>query len=294
MICANVENESIKDNMESMDNKDNLEKKEKEIEKNNESNDIIVENDVINEEELFTVYDEDDEKTRGFFHLNKKRKGIVFAVVALGVFVVACYFYLDLRARLDQFDTDLYQGRYDEAKKIYDDFSSKEKKKAVSMIEDKLNQIEDAYYNNENRDVSFTLNKEYKKISVIGFSKKDTSYDEKVEKFEKLQDSEKSYKEAQEAYEKDEYEKAIKKYREVSDQDKYYDDSQEKLKKAIEEYRKEKIDKAEKLFKEEKYDEAIKIIDEGLKNVPKDDELTRKRSYYLNEKLKETIGSIKK
>jgi len=245
----------------------------------------------LEEDEYFKIYEEEEEVHKKF-HITKRRRGIILAVISFVVFMSACFWYLDFRGRLDQFETALYNGQYVEAQNIYNNFTPREKKEANTMVEEKIVQIDKSYYDNVKYSVDFSL-REYRNLSVVDFPKSDTKFYDMIEKFENLKDSNEKYNEAEEAFKKQDYELAIKKYNDVSNQDRNYNLSQEKLKKAVDEYEKEKFKKTDELVSVQKYDEAISIIDQCLKLIPNEEELVKKRKEYLDKKLEAKIDDIK-
>ena len=204
---------------------------------------------------------------------------IVCIVLALAVIGAGVFFVLRLLNPVSRVMSALESGDYTKALSIYEDKVEGDREKDSTLSEDVvayLEKCQDDFLNERMSYEQFTgvING----IRSLALNKLSSKLDDAAEYADMLNQSRIAYQTAEDFYGKQDYGSAIGYYNQVNYQDTYYDDAQSKCAECITNYRQQVLDSADEQVSHGDYPGALATLDEALKVLSDDADLTAKRN----------------
>ncbi len=204
---------------------------------------------------------------------------IVCIVLALAVIGAGVFFALRLLNPVSRVMSALESGDYTKALSIYEDKVEGDREKDSTLSEDVvayLEKCQDDFLNERMSYEQFTgvING----IRSLALNKLSSKLDDAADYADMLNQSRIAYQTAEDFYGKQDYGSAIGYYNQVNYQDTYYDDAQSKCAECVTNYRQQVLDSADEQVSHGDYPGALATLDEALKVLSDDADLTAKRN----------------
>lgn len=189
----------------------------------------------------------------------------------------------------------LESGDYDNALEMYQD-NGKETEELISLLKSKIESTKNDYKDGK---VDYaTAQRELQTIANMGIKALESDTSSAISYIDALNASQTAFATAESYFTSGDYERAIEQYKLVIEDDSNYEQAQAQLNTAIDKLRESAIKKAEEFADKEQYSQAITELNNALKVIPNDSQLTEKLNVYTSknadQKSQNTLSEAKK
>jgi serine/threonine protein kinase len=189
----------------------------------------------------------------------------------------------------------LENGDYDNALEMYQD-NGKETEELISLLKSKIESTKNDFKAG-NVDYA-TAQRELQTIANMGIKALETDTKDAISFVDNLNASQTAFATAESYLASGDYERAIEQYKLVIEDDSNYEKAQNQLNTAIDKLRENAIKKAGEFADKQQYSQAITEINNALKVIPNDSQLTEKLNVYTSknadQKSQNTLSEAKK